>query len=955
MHRPPKSSVARTCERALVGALRATTDLARADARFAARRFVKRHRRDPGFLRWCTQQLARSAALAAALVGLGGATAPVAAAGPLGYFETLSGSANPLDGIDAGTLVSPTFADFGGDGDLDLVVGSAVGEILVYTNTSSSSTPSFFATPFLFTFPGLVAPTPVAVDLDRDGDPDLIAGDASGALHLLENIGHAQFTSFIRQTGAANPWHGVALGSQSRPSLGDLDADGDLDLVAGTDAGALFYFENTGSAVAPAFIARVGAQNPFASLASAPGAAPSLVDVDEDTDLDLVIGVADGTLLFFENTGGPRTPSLTPRTGAANPFDGRDVGSSAAPTFADVDEDGDPDLVAGTDLGTFAWIRNHSLTLIPRTSTANPLAAFSVPGYSKPALADLDADGDPDLLVGAADGSIAYLQNTGSRANPAFVQRTGAANPLAGFDAGNNATPTAADLDGDGDLDVVCGESLGRFVYFANTGTPSSPAFVQRLGTTNPLDGRDAGDRSTPTLGDLDADGDLDLVSGSQLEGFAYFENTGTAASPAFFRRTGAANLLDGQTSGYDSVPDLVDFDGDGDLDLASGQGEGSAFAYRENRGNPGSPLFALLPDGEPPFSFPIPDQGAYSAPALADLDGDGDVDLVSGEESGGLRFYENGSAVLRTTAVPASADPLRDADPGQLSVPTLGDLDADGDLDLIVGDELGRLFFHENTGLPTLPRFVARTGSANPFEGEDVGYWAAPVLADLDADGDLDLLVGSYDGAFSYYANTGSAVTPAFVLRTGASNPLSGIDLGIGAAPALGDLDRDGDLDLLAGDSTSDVAYFENTGTSRLPAFVERVGAANPLPGFIGTYKHAPAFADADRDGDLDVVLGADLGFFFWLENTRRVPAPFVLRLGAPNPLNGVDVGRWSTPAFADLDRDGDLDVVAGEYDGTVQTYLVPEPTFAGLLAAGLGWLGVIGRGRGQGRSGRG
>ena len=139
------------------------------------------------------------------------------------------------------------------------------------------------------------------------------------------------------------------MGASSTPSFADLDGDGDLDAVVGEAYGSLNYFENTGTAIAPAFTARTGAANPFDGVDVGFFSAPSFADLDGDGDLDAVVGEVDGTLNYFENTGSASAPAFTARTGAANPFDGVDVGARSTPSFADLDGDGDLDAV---DRGT---------------------------------------------------------------------------------------------------------------------------------------------------------------------------------------------------------------------------------------------------------------------------------------------------------------------------------------------------------------------------------------------------------------------------------------------------------------------------------------------------------------------------------------------------------------------------------------------------------------------------
>src|SRR6185295_2833939 len=144
----------------------------------------------------------------------------------------------------------------------------------------------------------------------------------------------------------------------------------------------------------------------------------------------------------------------------------------------------------------------------------------------------------------------------------------------------------------------------------------------------------------------------------------------------------------------------------------------------------------------------------------------------------------------------------------GSYSAPTLADLDGDGDLDALVGESSGNAVFFENTGTASAPAFAAPM--TNPFGLADVGSYNAPALGDVDGDGDLDALVGEDSGNAVFFENTGTASAPAFAAPM--TNPFGLADVGSYGAPALGDVDGDGDLDVLVGESYGNAVFFENT-----------------------------------------------------------------------------------------------------------------------------------------------
>ncbi|KAH8067289.1 calcium ion binding protein [Aureococcus anophagefferens] len=344
---------------------------------------------------------------------------------------------------------------------------------------------------------------------------------------------------------------------------------------------------------------------------------------------------------------------------------------------------------------------------------------------------------------------------------------------------------------------------------------------------------------STPAFGDLDGDGDLDLVVGDEDGTLFYYENAGSAASPSYEARTGNDNPFDDVDVGRNSAPAFGDLDGDGDLDLVE--------------------------------SFDGIDGGDYSRPAIGDLDGDGDLVLVVGVRNGDLYYYEiEGPAVLPSyvACAAASLDGIDASFVDEYGKPALGDIDGDGDLDLVVGEFDGGLSYYENVGSAASPTYAGRRRDANPFDGIDVGTdsagrgFSTPALVDLDGDGDLDLVLGEEEGVLNYYENVGSATSPTYAVVSGDANPFDGIDVGSYSAPAFSDLDGDSDLDLVVGRDAGVLNYYENVGSAASPSYVAVTGNENPFDGIdvSGLWdSSAPALDDIDGDGDLDLIVGAN------------------------------------------------------------------------------------------------
>jgi hypothetical protein len=319
-----------------------------------------------------------------------------------------------------------------------------------------------------------------------DTDLDCVIGDATGAVSLFKNNGNKlkpRFCTAISQadasitptctaeTGTTNPFDGLDIGSNSVPHCLDLDNDGDYDCLIGEAAGGIAYLKNVGGATKAVYVRMVGSDNPFNGVSTGTYATIACKDLDNDGDFDCVLGGAGGEFLYYQNDGSITAPTFTAKTGADNPFNGVDLGTFSAISFADFDGDLDYDAcVVGMD------------------------------------------------ATGTTTSGKYYYKNTGSRTAPVFVSQTSTANI---FDVSTltalRLLPFCYDTDGDADIDCIFGTSTGVIEYIRNTGTATAPAYTHmtNVHATFPADvaehpsqwwGIDVGTYSAPTCFNIDAE-----------------------------------------------------------------------------------------------------------------------------------------------------------------------------------------------------------------------------------------------------------------------------------------------------------------------------------------------------------------------------------------------------------------------------------------------------------------
>ncbi len=498
------------------------------------------------------------------------------------------------------------------------------------------------------------------------------------------------------------------------------------------------------------------------------------------------------------------------------------------PALADLDNDGDLDLFVGDHNGHIFHYRNDSGGW---TFVTDRWENMDISWWVSPAFVDIDYDGDQDLLAGTGDGSITFFRNIGTPTTAAWRFVT---DEYADIDVGWDAMPAFADIDADGDYDLFIGNDDGYIVFYRNIGTREEALWMF---VTDDYLGASMGWLALPALADVDDDGDLDFFVGSWGD-ISHWRNDGTPTAPSWTLVTHQyANIYE---EGGGLMPVFADLDEDGDMDMLLGWEFGPMRTYT-NVGTPSASIWARTVDDTCPL-----DLGGYSTPALGDWDDDGDLDLLVGEYHSQVHMFRNNADGF---SEPEWTDMglVAAVDPDDLyhAAPALVDIDGDDDLDLFVGEDDGTIDFLRNVGSPSSPNWVLDT---TDYEGFDVGSYAKPTFGDLDDDGDYDLMVGARDGRLHFYENTGTANSASWAAP---DDYYGELDVGSYSAPHLGDLDNDLDLDLLVGDEDGRVWALENDGGD-WSLLARSYGAAQP------DEHTAPALGDLDGDDYPDLLVGS-------------------------------------------------------------------------------------------------
>ena len=347
---------------------------------------------------------------------------------------------------------------------------------------------------------------------------------------------------------------------------------------------------------------------------------------------------------------------------------------------------------------------------------------------------------------------------------------------------------------------------------------------------------------------DYDGDGDIDILSyGSGGTRLQLHENVGGCGSfdykitrdclgefeeSSFYRTLNLGACTNGKTEKVQhegSAFLIKDLNNDGLLDMVAGNVNFPNITAAFNGGTSDTAKFTTQDTLYPSNSVPV-NTWAFAAPYAEDGNFDGKTDLFFSPYLSDLGSMDNHSLwYYKNTATNGSITPVLETkaflqedmiDLGTGAFPTLVDLNGDGLLDLIVSNKQYRVdslnskymvFYYENTGSTTQPEFTLIDTNFLNYNTMHLGSDPMFAFGDLDSDGDLDIILGVQQGTVHYFENTGSSTNAIF-----ANSPdmifVNGIDVGGYAAPNLYDVDNDGDLDLLIGNQNGAVQLWENS-----------------------------------------------------------------------------------------------------------------------------------------------
>jgi hypothetical protein len=583
------------------------------------------------------------------------------------------------------------------DGRQDLFIFDRSGnKITTYLNNGTANQVDYVLAPeYVHRFPAM-HDWALLRDYNCDGKADIFTYSSAG-FSIYKNTStiamglQFQLVKFLvntnRSPNSSNFMGNLFVSQVDIPAIRDMDGDGDLDILTFQNVGnQVEYHQNMSMelyGVCDSIRYEVGtncwgefeenATNagitlgiscPAVPIRPAPGMEAArtrhagscleCINTDGDIDQDVLIGDVSSSFMTFLRNGGTSTYGQIDSVDAVYPSYNTilNLDIFPCPFHLDVNNDGQKDVIfSPAALNTAENFK--SMYYYRNTSANNDVAVdfvqddflqedmIDVGQGCFPVFFDYDGDGDQDLLVGnygyyqsagPYQSKIALLKNTGSAAYPAFTFITDDfANIHANYPSITAMAITFGDLDNDGDKDMLLGDINGELHFFEKLAGPADNFTLAQ----SAYQGIDIGGHATPQLIDVDRDGLLDLLIGKQAGTLSYFRNTGTAASPTFTLVTnffgGVYVNQYGYTTGY-SAPHM--YDDSGDYVLLVGSERGWLNRYDDIDGN----LTGTFTRTDSMYVSYV--EGGNVTVSVTDLNSDGLKDVVIGNYAGGLSLF---------------------------------------------------------------------------------------------------------------------------------------------------------------------------------------------------------------------------------------------------------------------------------------------------------------------------
>jgi len=688
----------------------------------------------------------------------------------------------------------------------------------------------------------------LTVDLDGDGWNDIISSSYYGEQIVWQkNLdGQGEFSKIKYITSNIE---------KPNISIGDIDGDGDIDLfVTSSYSDVLSVFKNDGYGNFTEII--IDSSISFYSVTP--------YDFDNDGDLDLVTRqyeYPEVRMYWYENT-----------TGNGDVFQKNMLSYSGnSGKMVDFDNDGDLDILSIVavyeEYIDYVWYENidgnygNSILLHHHEPTTYEWLNYMKSGYY---VSDIDNDNDTDIFIVTTDG-ISLITNQGngnfSSAN-LILTNVGYGIKSIKFN----------DIDNDGDLDLIVASTLwqdnDRISWYENTDGNGTFNTVSNL-ISNSTEGVTSID-----VKDIDQDSELDIVVSTAGDNkLVWFKNLGDGIN--FSNEKQISIKI--QNQGYINV---IDIDNDGDKDILM-LSEGSIVMHENLDGFGNMSLQKILKSDN------------ITSMYTGDIDNDGDIDIL-GRSNNDIIWYEN----LENSNFSDLQIILQTNSSHSAGKMILFDYDNDGDNDILKT-------FHVNSSSGGL-EMIENLGNGN-YSDVNVFYNAGTNgvqnldLKDIDGDGDKDIFISIYNNDNHYsdkivwFENTdgnGNFGVPTTVYSHTVTRAL------------LVDLDNDGDLDIVSGNSNSSFSKFigwqENDGTGN---FSSKINI---------DYNHSYNqfyVSDIDNDGDIDILRYYDYDGLSWFENDG-----FTTFLPKASLMN--DVGISNIITITDINNDTSLDIITYNYD---------------------------------------